>query len=431
METETASRPFGDKGTGAERASPDNRQDPVAPAQSAAFVAEQEQRAPSEPTEARVIPAADEVSIPRGQANRLLTEANLNRLRHQWEPAVAQCIAVLREHPSDAAAHSLLGDIYRDQDRLEEAVRWYRMAVELRPNPFDQVNLQKLEAQLARREEKREAQGVKHAPGAVDPIDGIPSGTSTLMGVAPQRWLRGVTIASLAFLALFVLALMLMPSRRVSPVPVAVSTETPIADARSNSQVLPPVKLGGPTILPAGEQPAVHAPSHAAGSGLAPDASMSSVAPPGINGGLTAPPSNIPPAPVQGVAPLSNGDQGAQHIGERRSGASNLGTHGNSLADGMEMEQVQTHSEDGSASITILAGSNAAHDQVIRNVYRAARTVFSNDNTLTHATVTVQSGQNLTESRQVLAAEIDRNAALQADPDHEDLSTLEGRLRLL
>jgi hypothetical protein len=95
---------------------------------------------------------------------------------------------------------------------------------------------------------------------------------------------------------------------------------------------------------------------------------------------------------------------------------------------------VQTHPEEGSALIVVLAPSAAdsstIHDQIIRNVYRAARTVFGNDNTLTHVTVTVRTSLNLTESRQLLTAEIDRVTALQLNPDTEDLGSLEARLRI-
>jgi hypothetical protein len=100
----------------------------------------------------------------------------------------------------------------------------------------------------------------------------------------------------------------------------------------------------------------------------------------------------------------------------------------------MILAHVETHPEEGSASITVLASnapeSNGLHDQMIRNIYRAARTVFSNDNTLTHATVMVQTSTNQAESRQLLTAEIDRDAALQANPEQDDLSALESRLRL-
>ena len=36
---------------------------------------------------------------------------------------------VLRSQPGNADAHSLLGDIYRDQGAIDDAIQWYRMAV--------------------------------------------------------------------------------------------------------------------------------------------------------------------------------------------------------------------------------------------------------------------------------------------------------------
>lgn len=73
----------------------------------------------------------------------LLATANLYRIRGLWQEAEKKCVEVLRRYPNNPTAHSLLGDIYADQGRWEEAKEWYELAVEL--NPSSQVDKRKLE----------------------------------------------------------------------------------------------------------------------------------------------------------------------------------------------------------------------------------------------------------------------------------------------
>src|SRR5476651_358161 len=74
-----------------------------------------------------------------------LAHANLARMRGQWSEAAEACVRVLRGDPGNADAHSLLGDIYRDQGARDDAIQWYRMAADLRPNGPDAEKLSKLE----------------------------------------------------------------------------------------------------------------------------------------------------------------------------------------------------------------------------------------------------------------------------------------------
>jgi len=74
------------------------------------------------------------LGTPEGEMYPLLAAANLLRIRHQWDEATAKCIEVLRRYPNNASAHSLLGDIYRDQNMLRDAVEWYKLALELDPS---------------------------------------------------------------------------------------------------------------------------------------------------------------------------------------------------------------------------------------------------------------------------------------------------------
>ncbi len=62
-----------------------------------------------------------------------LAAANLLRLRRRFPEAEARCIEVLRADPNNVHAHSMLGDVYRDQGRLEDARQWYQLALDLEP----------------------------------------------------------------------------------------------------------------------------------------------------------------------------------------------------------------------------------------------------------------------------------------------------------
>lgn len=74
----------------------------------------------------------------------MLMRANVLRLRRQYQLAQAQCSEVLRRDPANAAAHSVLGDIARDQGKLRDAIEWYKMALDL--NPGNVSDRKKLEA---------------------------------------------------------------------------------------------------------------------------------------------------------------------------------------------------------------------------------------------------------------------------------------------
>jgi len=91
----------------------------------------------------------------------LLARANLLRIRGLWEEAVEQCAEVLRANPDSATAHSLLGDIYQDQGRLEEARRWYRLALDLDPESrADRAKLTRVEETLEARRQRAEWEAV-------------------------------------------------------------------------------------------------------------------------------------------------------------------------------------------------------------------------------------------------------------------------------
>src|SRR5690349_7663156 len=108
---------------------------------------------------ARIAPEPVEAAVPEGGA--ALSYANLLRMRGQWSEAADQCAAVIRGDPSSATAHSLLGDIYQDQDRLEEARHWYRQALELNPaGSGEKAKLARVEEALEARTRKAEYEAI-------------------------------------------------------------------------------------------------------------------------------------------------------------------------------------------------------------------------------------------------------------------------------
>lgn len=86
-------------------------------------------------------PSALESELPR-DAYTLLAQANLLRMRGQWPEAVEKCMKALRLAPDNASAQSLLGDIYENQGLLDDAIQWYRMALDVCPDsPADKMKL--------------------------------------------------------------------------------------------------------------------------------------------------------------------------------------------------------------------------------------------------------------------------------------------------
>ena len=75
----------------------------------------------------------------------LLAQANLLRIRGAWQEAVDKCMAAMRIIPGNCAAQSLLGDIYENQGKFDDAIQWYRMALDTNPNsPADKAKLNRL-----------------------------------------------------------------------------------------------------------------------------------------------------------------------------------------------------------------------------------------------------------------------------------------------
>lgn len=81
--------------------------------------------------------------------SKLLAAANLHRIRGEANAAIDKCTEALELMPDNPDTHSLLGDIYESAGNLEEAVKWYQMAVDLKPeSALDSAKLEQIEALL-------------------------------------------------------------------------------------------------------------------------------------------------------------------------------------------------------------------------------------------------------------------------------------------
>ena len=157
----------------------------------------------------------DETGLPR-EVYALLAQANLLRMRGCWEEAVSNCMAALRLAPDNPSAQSLLGDIYENQGRFDDAIQWYRMALDANPDsPADRLKLDRLlQRQLpSARSERKEVTtpdglgaGPKAPSKAPDGVETTPNPVGRRLMQDPETVLR---YAALAAAALFCLAFLL------------------------------------------------------------------------------------------------------------------------------------------------------------------------------------------------------------------------------
>ncbi len=394
-----------------------------------------------------------DIGLNGAAVHALLAQANLCRMRRQWEEAVDCCVAVLRAQPANQSAHVLLGDIYRDQGRAEDAIQWYGMAVELRPNPTDHAKLDQVKREqerAARQASLRGRRGYDNAPPASLDAGTDPNrGTTNLMGVSPRRWLRGITTVSLAFLVFVLIGLIWTRMGGGVRTNTVKSAQPPTVAQRTGGTGLPPhrpdqtlpahllaqaangdrsVLVGGGGLPP---DHSLHSPTVAAAprTNAFPGAALpGSAVPSRAPLGMTATP-NLPTQPVQNLRPLPPppAPQPTSAIGA-------VAPPSNRLTDGLELTQTLG---DGGVSATVLLtgpsslvldGSPRAQEALVRNVYRAARTAFAGNTMLTRVRVLIQTQVQGTGLASIVEAEADRDTATSANPTRDDAASLRGRL---
>ncbi len=134
-----------------------------------------------------------------------MAEANRLRARRDWAEAESGCIEVLRADPNNIHAHSLLGDIYRDQRRIDEAAQWYQLAVDLDPSSIaDRTKLKETEDDLARQLVRAVTPGSHNF------------GTQKLAGLTPAVWIKAMWALLAVFIVVSVILVITLKGRQNS-----------------------------------------------------------------------------------------------------------------------------------------------------------------------------------------------------------------------
>ncbi len=367
---------------------------------------------------ALVVSAAKEpVSLSEAELDRLhtrLTHANLCRLRSQWEEAIEHCVQVLYLQPGNATAHSLLGDIYTAQGEIDDAIQWYRMAIDLKPNASDALKLSRME------EERNRLLAKSIGGSALLASDGkAMAGTTNLAGgISPRKWLNVLTGVSLTFVGATVLALLAVQYHRGGN-----TSKTAVPQLGANTASDQPLSQNTPLSLPPVTRGAQASAFLGGGNGLSADASAGSKTVPAVP---TSPvPADSRPAPVStpgippiyGVRPLpASPPASGSGSGSGFSSSTMASSNGDStqLAGGMFIAAIHPYPGTGTADVMINAGrwqnSDAARQTAAQNVLRAARSVFAADRQISQTSITVRAVNDRNSEAPILEASVTRNA---------------------
>lgn len=82
-----------------------------------------------------------------------LARANLMRMRGNYAEARELCLSILRRHPGNVTAHTLLGDLCAEQGDLSHAAEWYELALDLDPtSAADRAKLEEVRRRIQTQE---------------------------------------------------------------------------------------------------------------------------------------------------------------------------------------------------------------------------------------------------------------------------------------
>ena len=193
-------------------------------------------------------PSTGEAGLPR-EVYALLAQANLLRMRGCWEEAVGNCMAALRLAPDSPSAQSLLGDIYENQGRFDDAIQWYRMALDANPeSPADRLKLDRLlqKQQPPSRTERKADPSEADAEGADTAPAGSPPAPLSLwrrLRQDPEAALRVGALAAALLVSLVVILAYAAVHRRAALASLGL---VPIQEVKTAPIVVPPAP-GPPT----------------------------------------------------------------------------------------------------------------------------------------------------------------------------------------
>ncbi len=195
--------------------------------------------------------------VPPEEIAGLLAEATLLRAWGQYEEAINVCIRIVRLDARNFPAHSLLGDLCRDQSNYRDALSWYKLAVQLEPG--NEIVRRKLDEMIdhvfqgaTRNGESTPVlinTGEQGPSAAPTPSRQTPRLRQLLTKVQPAHLVLGCTVLAIAFMLLFMLntsehsiAPVRNPSAHLTP------TAEPLNPAAGNGQQTP--KVEPPTAVP-------------------------------------------------------------------------------------------------------------------------------------------------------------------------------------
>lgn len=123
-----------------------------------------------------------------------LARANLLRMRGQRKESIDVVLGILRRFPNNVSAHTLLGDIYYEQDDLKQAAEWYEMAVDLNPDGLHEKEmLTRIQSRLKEREARQSVQNLGVPQKQTFPLwyIGVMAGLILVIGVGAFAAGRG------------------------------------------------------------------------------------------------------------------------------------------------------------------------------------------------------------------------------------------------
>ena len=199
--------------------------------------------------------ARPESSFGSEDIHRSLAEANLLRIRKRHDEAIGVCTRILRLDPSNATAHSLMGDIYREEGNYQEALGWFKLAVQL--NPANQADRKKLDEMIDRVFQGTQ-QADKESIVFVDddtPTEGLMSKPglgrffrNALEKITPTHIIVGTVIVAL--ITMFTIWIATAPRQANAPVTQQAGTPSTTADAPSSNPSLTPPTAQNPQVTP-------------------------------------------------------------------------------------------------------------------------------------------------------------------------------------
>lgn len=161
-----------------------------------------------------------------------LARANLLRMQGNYEAAIDICRQIIGRFPSNETVHALLGDIYADQGKLDDAIQWYELLVELAPNNVHYS---------ARLHNLRALQAAKNASTPVHPAADAPSPKPKKLAYALYALLALILIA-----ASFVAGARMNAAREAAAEPVR-PAQASLSPAPEPARIPPPATADAPS----------------------------------------------------------------------------------------------------------------------------------------------------------------------------------------